>query len=359
MTIPDKPGANNALNIAKIAKSLAVIIPLAVAANFIYALLASKGQFFRNLGEFNFWYALLALAITFIPWLAHSTRIFLWGKSLGKKLSPAQAFRAVLANDVGGAVVPIAAGGGYAKLGFLVSYGFSAGEATLVALMGTLEDALFFILALPLAISFSKSWNNVYLVQLSSQINSTWPIFIALLAISIGLYFLAKWLKNLYLTNNAQNVDKKSVKLLTAISQYKKDIKAAFLFMIKSKKRIFGANVLFSGAGWIARYSIVTLLITGFGYKIDPILAFVLQWLVFSAASLIPTPGGIVAIEFSFAIMFKSFVPSSVMPVLVGLWRFLTFYLIVIAGALGLAIAGTGHNESVQLQNGGAETKCI
>jgi len=341
MTDINKQVSSNIINITSIAKTLAMIIPLAVAANFIYVLLANKGNFWNHLSELNFLYVLLASILTFIPWLTHATRVYLWGKSMQKEFKLSQALKTVLANDVGGAVVPVAAGGGYAKLGFLMTYRFSTSEATLITLMGTIEDGLFFAVSLPLAIILSRSWDNVYLVQLLKQFNSKWPILLGLIGICIVLYFMAKALKNLYLTKNSFSGNKNSVKLLTAISNYKQDLKSAFVYMFKNKKGLFFFNVFLAGIGWISRYSIVALLIAAFGFHINPMLAFVLQWLVFSAASMIPTPGGVVAAEFSFAVIFNSFVPSSAMPILVGIWRFITFYLIVITGALWLAISGT------------------
>jgi uncharacterized protein (TIRG00374 family) len=322
-----------------------------VAANFIYAFLAGKGNFWIHLSELNFIYIVLALILTFIPWLTHAARVYFWGKSMRIDFRFSQAFRTVLANDVGGAVVPVAAGGGYAKLGFLMAYRFSASEATLITMIGTIEDALFFAISLPLAIAFSQSWDNVYLVRLLKQLNSTWPIFLLIIGISVALYYVAKALKNLYLTKYSFDGNKKSVKLLTAISNYKQDLKSAFGLMIKSRKRLFFVNVMLAGAGWISRYSIVALLIAAFGFHINPLLAFVLQWLVFSASSLIPTPGGVVAAEFSFAVIFNSFVPSSAMPILVGIWRFITFYLIVITGAIWLAFTKSNFIDMTGSRN--------
>jgi hypothetical protein len=67
---------------------------------------------------------------------------------------------------------------------------------------------------------------------------------------------------------------------------------------------------------------------------VHPLHFFLFQWLVFILTILVPTPGGAVGAEASFYYIFQLFVPGDIMGLLTGLWRFLTYYLQMILGAL-------------------------
>ena len=75
-----------------------------------------------------------------------------------------------------------------------------------------------------------------------------------------------------------------------------------------------------------------SLLIAFLGAPVQPVLFWLLQWVVFTVASFIPTPGAAGGAEAAFFLVYSPFVPSEVLGLATAGWRFLTFYLL-----LGLA----------------------
>jgi uncharacterized membrane protein YbhN (UPF0104 family) len=60
---------------------------------------------------------------------------------------------------------------------------------------------------------------------------------------------------------------------------------------------------------------------------------------------MIPTPGAIGGAELSFGLVYSGIVPAGVVPLLTGVWRFITFYLIIAVAAIILAITGVDFSD--------------
>jgi uncharacterized protein (TIRG00374 family) len=252
-----------------------------------------------------------------------------------------------VATDIGAALTPSTIGGSYAKLGILTTYGFSPGEATLVTLLGTIEDAGFFAIALPLSLVITGAWDDPGVKQLLRNFGSYWPWFLAIGAVVILAYaLLVSWRRNKSTAVLAapENASRSIFSRLRAKwREYKGQFASASKFVREKHRRTFLACILFSGIGWTCRYSVITLLVLGLGYPADLVLFFFLQWVVFTLMGLFPTPGAVGGAEISFALIFRGFVPSGAIPIITGAWRFLTFYLIMIVGALIVVFFGAGN----------------
>src|SRR5690606_28502095 len=83
---------------------------------------------------------------------------------------------------------------------------------------------------------------------------------------------------------------------------------------------------------WIARYSVISALVAYLGYPVQPVLFWLLQWVVFTLMAMIPTPGAAGGAEAAFYLIYSALLPEQVIGLATAGWRFLTFYL-----QLGLA----------------------
>ena len=61
----------------------------------------------------------------------------------------------------------------------------------------------------------------------------------------------------------------------------------------------------------------------------------------------IPTPGAIGGAEVTFALIMGSVVPKPVLPVLVGAWRFVTYYMLACFGSIFMVVAGVGPSVTM------------
>jgi glycosyltransferase 2 family protein len=341
-------------NIRHIFRTLAVLIPLAIAGNIIYIVVASEPNILKRLTAFRPLYLLLAIGLVMVPWVAHAARMLLWSHAFGKKLRPMQAFKTALAADIGGAVTPTALGGGPVKLAFLAGFGFNPGEATLVTALGSIEDGIFFVISLPVAIIITKAWANHYVNMAVSNLISHWPIAAGAIFLILAIYYLMKRL-NVKSHKNAPDLKTSRTNVLLrlkmAIVKYRDDFFIAVRFVVQKKISVFILCVLVSGVGWICRYTAISVLLFGLGFKVDPILFFLLQWVTFSTMAFIPTPGAVGGAEFAFAVVYSGLLPNGVIPLITGVWRFITFYMIIAIGAIFLAIAGVDFSENRDYRN--------
>ncbi len=339
-----KNNISNGDLVQRFIKPLVIIVPLAIAGNIIYILVASKPGLFKDLGGFNIGYLLLAAIMVFVPWFAHSGRMLLWNRIFKRELRPNQALSTAIGSDLGAALTPTAIGGSYIKLAMLIKYGFSPGEATLVTIIGTIEDGIFFAIAIPVAIIFSGAWNNPYVATAIKSLISHWPLVVAIILILSLATILIGRLKSWKRQTDGIDRQTVSISLMSRfksyISRYKDDFKTAIKFASYNGKGTFFLCIVVAGIGWCCRYGAISALVLGLGYPVDPILFFLMQWVVFTAMTLIPTPGAIGGAEAAFGIVYNSILPFSIIPLLTGIWRFFTFYLPISAGAIILALMG-------------------
>jgi len=87
----------------------------------------------------------------------------------------------------------------------------------------------------------------------------------------------------------------------------------------------------------------LTVLLAGLHYAVDPFNFFASQWLVFMLMKLVPSPGGTGGAELAFLFFYRTQLPENLLGLLVGAWRVLTFTLPVgLATLLFLALVRKG-----------------
>ncbi len=335
--------------LVRIFRLLAIIIPLAIAGNIIYVLLSSKLATLKALIDFHPGYLALAVIMILVPWFTQSSRLFLWSRVFGRQLKAAQAFKTAIVTDLGNFVTPTSTGGGYVKLGFLIGYGFTPGEAAMLTILGSVEDAIFFAISLPLALAISSAWNNPEVMAALGNLWSHWPTVIILIVTFVAAYLLIFRRKAKRIESPGEEVRPSLInRIRLNIKKYLEQFFSAGKFAVANGKATLGICTILSGIGWCCRYGAVTALVLGLGYQADPALFFLLQWVIFSTMIVIPTPGAIGGAEVTFALVMGSFVPKPVLPVLVGAWRFVTYYFLACIGSIIMAVAGAGPSITLR-----------
>jgi uncharacterized protein (TIRG00374 family) len=335
---------NLPLNFQRLFKIILILLPLAFAGNIVYTLLSSELDLLSELLNFKFGYLLLAVFLCLLPWLGQSLRIIIWSRVFGKPITGKQALKAVLSADIAAAATPTMLGGGYAKAGYLVSYGYTAGEATIITLLGSIEDAVFFLIALPAAILWSRAWDNPYVRQAGAELVSHWPVVVAVVSGIFIVFFILNKIGRLKSTDKSLVSLRDNPPLLERIiswlRRYTTDLSSAMKFALTRGKKTFILTVIASGIGWCGRYGAISALVLGLGLDADPILFFLLQWVVFTIMTMVPTPGAIGGAEVSFALVYGGLIPSFAIPIVTSAWRFITFYLPAGLGSLIFALVG-------------------
>jgi len=273
--------------------------------------------------KFSLIYLLLAALLSLLPWFWHCVRLAIWGRFFGVKISSVNLLRIAVATDVGGTVTPQAVGGAPVKMAMLVQQGYKPGEAATLTLLGNFEDVVFFAFAIPVSLALARPWENPLWQHAGSFLekNGCWLATVLLAALAVFLFFRKK--------SFPQNrITKPESRWQLLVSEFR-----AALRLIRQKgRKPFVLSILALSAQWLTRFSILLAVLLALGLPDDLLYFFLLQWMVFVAMALVPTPGATGGAEAAFLLVFGKIIPkSAVGPALTG-WRFLTYYFMLLAG---------------------------
>jgi hypothetical protein len=230
--------------------------------------------------------------------------------------------------ELGAAISPTAIGGEPIKAGMLYQRGVSFGESASLTSMAAVEDLTFYILGIPVAIFLSSAWRVPAIEQFITNRfteSSNTLIWILVILVLLMIAVVVIWRTSVF-----QGLKDKIV-------EFWQDFKHLYESMLKKGKGRFAVNVAVDVIHWGARYSVVSALVLSLGYDADIIKFFVLQWVVFTLMSLVPTPGATGGAEGVFLIIFGPLLPDSAIGTILIGWRFIDFYLVSILALIFLS----------------------
>lgn len=318
----------------KLFRTAMIIIPIGVLGNIAFSLLVTDREILAALHEFPREYLLLAVALGLTPWVTNSLRVMIWTRFLGFRLRFREAFQMTLAVDLGSAVSPTAVGGGFFKWGMLVQRGVSPGAAASLATFPIIEDGIFFALALPVAIVLTESWDLPVFRMVAGEFQQNAMAMVLIAAAIAGATWLAA---RLTLRGGlGTRTQERSIRFIARTRRKARrtwrDAREVFQLIIARGKLWFMLSLLITAVQWIARYSVISALVAFLGAPVQPVLFWLLQWVVFTLMAFIPTPGAAGGAEAAFFLIYSALLPERVIGLATAGWRFLTFYL-----QLGLA----------------------
>lgn len=320
-----------------------LLLPLGVLANLGYTLLATDRALLGALGELPRAYLLVALALTLTPWLTGSLRLLVWSRFLGYRIPFRELLRMTLVVDLGAAVSPTAIGGEAFRWGMLMRRGVKPGEAASLALLPKVEDAVFFfVFALPLALVIARPW-ELPAIATSARLLST----NALTVFGVGAALaLLGWLalRSTLLGHAGGRMKKGAVvrwgRLRRRLRTAWGEARGVIWLILRRGKSRFALTLVFTAAHWIGRYSVIMALAMFLGVPFDPVLFWLLQWIVFTIMTFVPTPGAAGGAEVAFTAVYATLLPAGVIGIATAAWRLFTFYVPVALAALLFPLLG-------------------
>jgi len=335
----------------RLLKILFAVLLVGVAGDLVY-ILATDLSLVGSLGRIRPGYLLLATTMVLVTPVAHAARIKLWSHLFGCPISPSQALKTSLISDLGAAATPTAVGGGYAKAFYLNRIGFSPGKAAMTTILGSVEDATFIVLTLPTVILVSRAWENPHVMEAAHSILHRLPYLAGAILLCLAVYLLWRRSRRDRTLQDAgiQPGESTSWTVLARrkLRSFWKDFLLALRYALRQGRWTFLGGVTCSAIGWSARWISINALILGFGLPVDFVLFPLLHWVVFSLSTVVVTPGGVGGAEVAFVTVFGDFVPAMTMPTLVAVWRFTTFYLVLLIGCVYLAFSGFGFARKLK-----------
>jgi glycosyltransferase 2 family protein len=318
------------------------VLPLGVLGNVAYTWLATDRALLQSLHALPRTYLLAALALTLTPWITGTLRLLVWSRFLGHRVPLIELLRMTLVIDLGAAVSPTAIGGEAFRWGMLVRHGVKPGQAATLALMPKLEDAIFFVLALPVAIVWTAAW-RLPVVASSTRLLSGNVLTVTGIAAAVGIaaWLLARAALRGY---GGARIRRVGIRFWgrgrRRLRRTMHDARAAFTLIATRGRARFALTLTLTALHWIARYSVITALALFLGVPFDPVLFWLLQWVVFTMMSFIPTPGATGGAEVAFTAVYATLLPSGFIGVATAAWRLFTFYVPVGLAALLFPVLG-------------------
>lgn len=330
-----------------------VIIPIGVIGNVAFSYFTTDRTFFATIVDRPKGLLFLAIGLALLPWLTNALRLLIWGRFLGLRLSFRDSFQITLAVDLGAAISPTAVGGNFFKWGMLVQRGMTPGAAASLTTFPLLEDGVFFAVALPIALYLTASWDLPIFDSLALRAESN-AAPIVLIAGSIALL---SWLavRSILLGGLGSRTKRRGVRLLARVRRKLRnswrEAREVYRLIIQRGKGRFALSFCLTAIQWGARYSVITALAAFMGAPVQPVLFWMLQWVVFTIMALIPTPGAAGGAEAAFYLIYSAFLPRNVIGLATAGWRFLTFYLQLTLASIIFFVLGRGALRRPEAQS--------
>jgi len=314
------------LDLDKLLRRLLPIICLGVAGNLAYSWFSTDRNAF-DFSKFSMGWLLAAMLLALLPWTWHCCRLAIWGRFFGVKISWKNLLRIAVATDVGGVAMPSAIGGAPLKMTMLVQQGYSPGHAATLTLWGSIEDALFYVMAIPVSLCLTKSWDNPILSSAAHFfLEHKWKVIGLLVgAVFLGCLITAMVPKSIHRSNWVHK-----------IQRLWQECSRAFSLIISKGRMPFVLSLLAVAAQWVTRFSILLAVVQMIGLEADFTRLLLLQWMVFVAMLFTPTPGATGGAEAAFLLVFSGSLPNGTASVTMLGWRLLTYYFILVIGVVFL-----------------------
>jgi uncharacterized protein (TIRG00374 family) len=319
-------------------RSALILVPIGVLANLWWTWYATDHSVIVHLGRLPRQYLLLALALGLVPWITNATRMWLWTRFMGLPLGWRDTLRVTLGGELASSVLPTSSGTEVMRWGILVQRGVPQGKAISIVTLGWLEDSIFFLCAVPTAVVLSRAWELPVLRAVGRQARGKVTV---ILVVAVAVLFALRLLWGAVLLGTLGEGPRRrglrwTARVRRRLARTLADVREVRRLVLARGKHVFALTCLLTAVQWSCRYSVVTALAYFLAPQahVDPVLFFLLQWVVFTALAFVPTPGASGGAEAAFVLVYSALLPASVIGIATAGWRFLTFYVQLALGAV-------------------------
>lgn len=312
-------------------RKLFFLIPIGIIGNILFYLMTADRQVLSSVLHFSPMSFALAMLLSIVPWFTGSLRLLMWSRFLGNSIDFPAVFKIAIGAELGAAVSPPLIGGSAVKIGMLMRQGFTGGTALSLSVLENIEDTIFFLVMVPLALTITSSWDLPQVGTVLAGLDKKPTLWmLAGIGVCIGATFLLIKRKSFNAKSRQSGLATLEKKLWVAYSNFI----ATYHRIAREGKSIFVVTMALTSLQWFCRYSIISLLLASMGIPVRPILFMVLQVFVFALMTLVPTPGAAGGAEVMFSLMYRSFLPAGTIGLVTAGWRFLTFYFLLLLAAV-------------------------
>ncbi len=294
--------------------------------------------------QIRYEFFLLAVIATFLYWVLWGLRIKILSNAIDNsvKISLWEATKIIFANLFLANITPSMAGGEPVRIYLLNKDGLSVGEATAVVLGERLIDAIFLLMCFPFAFFILRNYilrNYIEMGALQVGVMIAVGVFIS--AIIIFIYVLVKPDKTKifleYIGKKLSRFSKDKDKAKATIKKISTEVDHfhdSMIFFVSKGKVAFIKAGFVTVIFWVTGWMVSPLLLMGLGLEPYIIESCAVQVLLIIVIMMPTTPGSAGISEYSTTVLYNLFINSPLIGVFVLLFRFLSYYLGLIIGAI-------------------------
>lgn len=329
-----KPGLSKGLD--RVLRTALILVPFGVLGNLALSWFATDHDKLRELGRPDLRYLWLALFLALFPWVTNTLRLLVWARFIGHRVSFRDMFRVTLGAELSSSVFPTSSGGEVFRWGMMVQKGISQGHAASIVTLGYIEDMAFFLVAIPASIIISRAWELPVLASMGRELQGQALVVvgIGIAAIIVVRLLFAAVLRGTLGQRPRTRGLRFTARLKRKFRRTWQDFRGVHQLVIRRGKSRFLLTFVITAVQWSCRYSVVTALAFFLGAQVDPVLFFLLQWVIFTAMMFIPTPGATGGAEAAFYLVYEALLPAGLIGIATAGWRMLTFYFQLALGSI-------------------------
>ena len=296
--------------------------------------------------SFNLLFLGLAIVFRFLALVLWGVRIQVMSGSLGYHVKLPYCVNMVLAGLLAGTITPGQAGGEPVRVHELYRAGVKIGDASAVVIMERVLDGIILtVMGILLMILMTRYIESIFNPALILLVIIAWIFLISFLIIPVLaikypektkkiLMKLINWLATRFsrFSNSLQSITERADHEIDNLFE------SMTHFTGKSWKGLFFGGIV-TALFWISEFLVASVLMMGLGLGPFILESFFFQILIAIIMMIPLTPGASGVTELSTSSLYALIIPSGMIGIFVILWRFVTFYLNIILGAIaGLAI---------------------
>lgn len=297
---------------------------------------------FQALSELNIFWLITGFVCLFLYWITDSILLYHIVSYMHKKMSILKTLKISIIGLYYGALTPFATGGQPMQVIYMkrddIPYGISTSIVSVKFIIYELSLCIFYVVAMLFrGAYFYASLNGVFwfttlgfLINLSSVIMITFIMINKKIPYKI-IYGLIRILHRIRIIKHPEKYYRAADK---NIEEFHKSIQ----YIIKNKCKVL-ISILISAFNLVFLFSISYFIYLAFGHNEKSLIDLItMQSFLYLAVSFFPLPGAAVASEGGFYIFFSSYFTKVPVFIAMLVWRFMSYYSILIIGSLVVVI---------------------
>ena len=284
---------------------------------------------------------LLAVIFIFLYWVLRAVSLFMITREYSKKLKFGRIFGLTLITQFFNGITPFSSGGQPMEVYYLSKSGIRASKGTNIIIQNFILYQIALIIHGIIAVSLNYHFRFFKEVAILKELTLIGFIIntlvgVGLLFISFSTKFNKKVIHLLILLGHKVKIIKDKEKSISKWQDRLEEFHESAALLAK-RKSLFIKGIIYNFVALCVFYAIPLFVIYGMGnFNINVIETITASAYVLIIGAFVPIPGGSGGIEYGFMQFFGNFITGSVLSASLLVWRFITYYLGIITGAIAI-----------------------